>query len=187
MGKNGSAWTTAQVAEFLGAHIETIRRLARRGEIPSYKIGTDWRFKREAIEHWAETHHGRQQSPLVMVVDDEKSIRDTTQLFLNGAGYRAMTASSGDEALKLARSEIPDLVLLDLVMPGMSGVEVLRELHAMDADLPVVVITAYPDGELMTEALKYPPVILLQKPLNKVTLLKTVDRVLRGSSSRSRV
>ena len=173
-------------ASLLGAHLETVRRLARKGKIPSYKIGKDWRFSKSALRNWAETHHSRQRPPLVLVVDDEKSFRETTRMFLEAEEYRVATAVNGDEALELARREPIDLVLLDLVMPGISGVEVLKELHGMDPDLPVVVITAYPDSELMAEALRYPPVTLLPKPLEKTVLLKTVQRVLRGSTRASR-
>jgi len=169
-------------AWFLGAHVETVRRLARKGDIPAYKIGKDWRFNKSSLRHWAETHHLRQRAPLVLVVDDEKSFRDTTRMLLEGADCRAATAANGEKALELARREPPpDLVLLDLVMPGMSGVEVLKELHAMDPDLPVVVVTAYPDSELVAQALQYPPVMLLPKPVEKNTLLRTVNRVLMGA------
>jgi excisionase family DNA binding protein len=174
-----------QAAELLGAHVESVRRLARKGEIPSYKIGKDWRFNAAALRNWAETHHLRQQSPLILVVDDEKSFRTTSRIFLESDGYRVATASNGEEALDLARRESLDMVLLDLIMPGISGVEVLKELHRMDHDLPVVVVTAYPDGELMLEALRYPPVMLLPKPLEKTTLLRTVHRVLKGTGGGS--
>jgi len=171
---HGAAW-------LLGAHVETVRRLARKGGIPAYKIGKDWRFSKSSLHLWAETHHLRQRSPLVLVVDDEKSFRNTTRAFLESETYRVATAENGEKALELARRELPDLVLLDLVMPGMSGVDVLKELHAMDPDLPVVVVTAYPDGELMAEALSYPPVTLLPKPVEKPTLIRTVHRVLEGA------
>lgn len=175
-----------QAAEFLGAHMETIRRLARRGELPAYKVGQDWRFRRDALIRWMDTHHSRQQSPLVLVVDDEKGVRETTRLFLEAEKFRAATAANGEEALELARREPPDLVLLDLVMPGMHGAEVLRELHAMFPDLPVVIVTGYPDGDLMAEALRYPPLTLLPKPVEKATLIRTVRRVLGGSGVRRR-
>ena len=56
-----------EAAWFIGAHVETLRRLARRGEIPAYKVGKDWRFRRKALEHWCETHHLRSQPALDLV------------------------------------------------------------------------------------------------------------------------
>ena len=179
----GDVLDSHEAAGLLGAHVETVRRLARKGDIPSYKIGKDWRFSKSTLIKWVDTHHLRERSPLVLVVDDEQSFRETTRLFLEGDDYRAATAANGGEALELARREMPDLVLLDLIMPGMSGVDVLKELHAMNPDLPVVIVTAYPDTELMAEALLCPPVTLLPKPLDKATLLRTVHRILKGSEN----
>jgi len=169
---------TRQAAEFLGAHIETVRRMARRGELPAYKIGRDWRFSKETLTRWRETHRIRQRIPLVLAVDDEKSIRQTVSEFLQGAGYRVVTAENGTRALETARQEIPDLVLLDLVMPGMSGVDVLQALRSMDPDLPVVIVTGYPDSRLMAEAMRFAPVTLLSKPVDKEALLKAVFSLL---------
>lgn len=100
-------------AWFLGAHVETVRRLARKGGLPAYKMGKDWRFNKSALQKWVEAHHLRERVPLVLVVDDEKSIRETTQMFLEGANYLVKTAASGEEALEQVRHEMPDLVLLD--------------------------------------------------------------------------
>jgi excisionase family DNA binding protein len=144
-----------EAAAYLGGHVETVRRLARKGDIPAYKMGKDWRFRRETLQQWAESHYRRQQDPLVLVVDDEKSFREPTRLFLEAEKYRVVTAATGEEALDLVQREAPDLILLDLLMPGMNGVQVLTELHRIAPDLPVVMITAYPDSELITEALRY--------------------------------
>ena len=170
-----------EAAWLIGAHVETLRRMARRGEIPAYKVGKDWRFRREALDEWCGTHHLRSGPALALVVDDEKSIRDTVRAFLVADGYRVTTASDGHEAISCARRDMPDVVLLDLVMPRMSGVEVLKELHAMDPDVPVIIVTGYPDSALMAEALRYAPVTLLPKPVEKSTLIRTVKRVLNGT------
>lgn len=180
----GNVLDAHQTGAFLGAHVETVRRMARRGDLPAYKVGRDWRFSKTALRDWAESHYIRRRPPLVLVVDDEKSFRDTTRIFLERGSFRVKTAANGEVATEAARREMPDMVLLDLVMPGMNGVDVLRELHRMDPDLPVVVVTAYPDSEMMSQVLQYSPVTLLPKPLDKSTLLKTVKRVLVGSGVR---
>lgn len=184
MNEDNRVLNAVQAAELLGAHVESVRRLARKGEIPCYKIGKDWRFRSDALREWMGTHHERQRLPLILVVDDEKSFRTTTRIFLESENYRVVLAEDGRTALDMVRREPPDLVLLDLVLPGLSGVDVLRELHSMDLDLPVIVVTAYPDSEMMAEALRYPPVMLLPKPQEKETLIRTVRRVMDGAKAR---
>ena len=68
-----------EAADFLGAHVETIRRFARRGEIPSYKIGKDWRFNKGALRQWADTHHKRTKGGSILIVDDDPAILDTAR------------------------------------------------------------------------------------------------------------
>ena len=167
-------------ADLLGAHVETIRRLARRGEIPSYKIGKDWRFRRSALSLWAETHHLRRRPPLILVVDDERAIRETFRRSLEGQGWRVAVAADGEEALGCVAHETPDLVIFDLRMPGMNGVEFLKRFREASPDTPVMVATGYPDGELMAQALAITPVTLLAKPVEGTQLIRAVRVALRG-------
>jgi excisionase family DNA binding protein len=170
-----------QAGEFLGAHVETVRRLARRHEIPAYKIGKDWRFRESALQHWSETHHIRTREPVVLVVDDEAGIRTLVRKTLETEGYRVVTASDGAEALAAAQRDTPDVLILDLKMQGMTGVDVLRQLRQMQPDLPVIVLTAYPESQMMAKALEYPPVTLLPKPVENEVVRKTVRLVLDGA------
>ena len=180
---NGSADVLdAQAAAWLvGAHVETLRRLARRGEVPAYKVGKDWRFNKIALTRWMDTHQARMTPPLVLVVDDEKDIRELVSLFLQKDGYRVTTVESGSRAIEAVQREMPDVVLLDLIMPGMNGVEVLKALHAIKPELPVVIVTGYPDSDMMAEALRYPPVTLLPKPVDNAIVRETVRRLLNGT------
>ena len=79
--------------------------------------------------------------------------------------------SNGKEAVEKAEELNPDVVLLDLKMPGMNGPAVLKEIRADYGSLPVIVITGYPDSELMHEALKYSPLMVLAKPIGLHPLL----------------
>lgn len=173
-----------EAAWFIGAHVETLRRLARRGEVPAYKVGKDWRFRRTALEAWCDSHQLRHRPPSVLVGDGEKSVRDTIRAFLTAHGYRVRGASTGREAIRSVRNDMPDVVLLDLVLPRMSGVEVLKELHAMAPEVPVVIMTGPSESELMRQAFSCPPVILLAKPIEETVLLRTVHRVLHGTANR---
>ncbi len=170
-----------EAAGLLGAHVETLRRLARKGAVPAYKIGKDWRFNRQTLTRWLENQQGRHQAPLVLVVDDEPGIRTLLTAFMEQDGYRVAAAADGQQALAAAQRSLPDVVLLDLMLPDMHGVAVLKALRNLKADMPVIMVTGYPDSRLIAEALHYPPVTLLPKPVACDILLKTVRMVLEGS------
>src|SRR5579883_2494459 len=84
----------------------------------------------------------------VLVVDDEAAIRDSLRMTLEYDGYDFLAAATGQEGLALAEREAPDVVLLDVKMPGMDGMEVLDRLRAMNEALPVIVISGH--GTAMT-------------------------------------
>lgn len=78
----------------------------------------------------------------ILVVDDDPRIRDVLRRGLTYEGFAVDTAGSGEEALRLAREQSPDLVILDILMPGLDGYEVLRRLRAADPQLPILMLTA---------------------------------------------
>ena len=80
----------------------------------------------------------------ILVVDDEEGIRLLYREELEDEGYKIIDASSGEDCLKCLEEELPDLVLLDIKMPGMDGVEVLRSIKEKKKDMPVILSTAYP-------------------------------------------
>lgn len=79
----------------------------------------------------------------VLIVDDDPAIRMLYKEELEEEGYDVVTASSGDEALKLFDSEDPDIVTLDILMPGMDGIQVLRHMKEKKPRLPIIMSTAY--------------------------------------------
>jgi len=83
-------------------------------------------------------------APLVLVVEDEKDLADLMQFNLQKAGYETLSARSGDEALAISRTRTPDLVLLDLMLPGIPGTEVCRQLKSSQRtrNVPVIMVTA---------------------------------------------
>jgi DNA-binding response OmpR family regulator len=82
--------------------------------------------------------------PLVLVADDEEDIRALVAFRLERAGYEVITAADGEEALTLAKTRLPDLAVLDMMMPKATGLEVTRSLRAQDTtkDIPVILLTA---------------------------------------------
>ena len=79
----------------------------------------------------------------ILIVDDESVIRRTFSRILKSQNYDTIEAASGKEALSLIKNHPVDLVLLDLKMPGLNGVDTLREIRKIDAELPVYVVTAF--------------------------------------------
>src|SRR5687768_1246575 len=110
--------------------------------------------------------------PIVLAVDDEAPILGIMRLTLETAGFRVLTATTGEDAIALDREHDPDAVLLDLVLPDISGMEVLRELRHRRPELPVVVITA--DVTKNQETLPDPSVEYLVKPFEPDELVAAV-------------
>jgi excisionase family DNA binding protein len=185
MKKNDSVLTTDEAAKLLCAHIESTRRLARRGKIPAYKIGKDWRYRREVLLQWADTHHVRRKKPCVLVVDDEESIRTLISRFLEPNGFRVLLAKGGETGLALVNSETIDIVLLDLKMPEMNGPEFIGSMRDSGKRIPIIVITGYPDSDLIQQAMRNGPITLLAKPVNLDSLLEAINNALNIKSERS--
>jgi two-component system response regulator (stage 0 sporulation protein F) len=102
----------------------------------------------------------------ILAVDDEESIRELLEDFLTFQGYEVETASNGEDALLAIEAKPPDLVLLDIKMPGKSGIEVLRKIKALQADIGVVMLSAFGDLATIKEARKLGSDFYLQKPVN---------------------
>jgi CheY-like chemotaxis protein len=100
----------------------------------------------------------------ILVVDDDGAIRDSVRVTLEYEGYQVVAASNGLEGLALVEQEVPDLVLLDVRMPGLGGLEVLGRLTAMHKYLPVVMMSAQAKSAIREEVLRAGAVELLDKP-----------------------
>lgn len=130
--------------------------------------------------------NGKAHAPAILVVDDTPSLLGLVRELLEGEGYRVVTTLQGRDALRLAREQRPDVVMLDVLMPEMSGWQVLAALRA-DADFrrtPVIVCTAYVDEALGRLAeLRGPSgdthLGLLPKPFDAEELLEVVGSVVR--------
>jgi DNA-binding NtrC family response regulator len=119
----------------------------------------------------------------ILIVDDEKNQRDILQLILSGERdenghslYDIKAASSGQEALRLFKLHRFDLVLTDLKMHGMDGIELLNELTQMDSSIPVILMTAHGSIDSVKEALRSGAFDYLEKPVEREQLLNTISR-----------
>ncbi len=123
----------------------------------------------------------RQRSPLILAVDDEASLRRVLSFTLARLGYRVETAESGEEALERIEGAPVDLVLLDLMLPGIDGLAVLRRARRLIPDLPVVVLTADGSVENAVEAMKLGAQDFLTKPFEMERLAIAVRNALEIS------
>lgn len=94
-------------------------------------------------------------SSKILVVDDDKTVRGFLELFLKTKGFaNVVSAENGEDAIKIVEKENVKLILLDVMLPGMNGVEVLRKIKAINKDISVIMITGYPDEEKAKEAIR---------------------------------
>lgn len=115
----------------------------------------------------------------VLLVDDEPYVTEILGRILTQAKINTLSASSGDEALRLLRDHQVDLVITDVLMPGMNGLELLDSIKSKFPSLPVVVLTAHGDFYVAMEALNRGAFYFLTKPFNKETIIKVTEKALR--------
>jgi DNA-binding NtrC family response regulator len=118
----------------------------------------------------------------ILIVDDEKNIRLTIAQSLDPLGYEVMTALNGEDALKQLQAQEYDLILLDLRMPGMDGLEVLQRAVEMHPDIQIVILSAHGTVDNAVEAMKLGAVDFLQKPFTPQELRGIVHQVLEHDS-----
>ncbi len=115
----------------------------------------------------------------VLVVDDDDTMRDILEMRLRKWGFDVVLAGHAREAVELADRLAPELVVSDVVMPEMSGLELIRELKGADPNRPVILITAHGTVEMAVEAIKSGAVDFLTKPLNYSNLKAVLDQACR--------
>ena len=115
----------------------------------------------------------------ILVVDDEKNQREILETILSGEGYDVTTASSGEAAMKFVADRHFDLVLTDLKMTGMSGLDLLKSLTDFDKSIIVILLTAHGTIDSAVDALRLGAFEYLQKPYDSEKLLETVSRALK--------
>jgi CheY-like chemotaxis protein len=126
----------------------------------------------------------------ILIVDDDRAIRTTIELLLKRAGHQVVAAADGREGLKKIEAERFDLLIVDIFMPGMDGLETIKIVHQLQPNLPVVVMSGMvfrsvssPPPDFLTMATKLGAVRSLRKPFRPHELLAAVDASLNISSN----
>jgi two-component system phosphate regulon response regulator PhoB len=123
----------------------------------------------------------------ILVVDDEDDIRELVQLNLDREGYRVLTCETGEQALAVARSKTPDLIVLDLMLPGIDGLEVCKRLKADSGlgQIPVIMLTAKGEESDIVAGLELGADDYITKPFSGKVLVARVRRLLRKAGEAS--
>lgn len=125
-------------------------------------------------------HYTAANRPLVLIVDDYADSREVWTMLLGAEGFEVLTEANGTDALATALRESPNIVVLDLKLPGMSGVDVARALRASDGarQLPLVALTGYSDPAQLQQAKDAGFDVILTKPCNPSMLVDELRRLL---------
>jgi two-component system, response regulator RegA len=115
-------------------------------------------------------------SPSLLLVDDHALLRERLARAFRARGYDVRTAANADEAAALAREESPELAVVDLKMPDRSGLECVRDLHALDPATRILVVTGYGSIATAVEAMRLGAVNYLQKPVDVDDIMAAFDR-----------
>ena len=114
----------------------------------------------------------------ILIVDDEEVLRDVLEVLLQREGFDILTAASGEEALSVLDTEEVDLVILDVMLPGISGIDTLRAMRISNPALPVIVITAFSSIDGAIEAMKHGAFHYIPKPFKNEEVVHTVNKAL---------
>jgi excisionase family DNA binding protein len=141
--------TLGQAATFLGVAQSTIRKWSDQGRVRAfYTPGGHRRFRRRDLEAFVDRSGPPGDSaagPLVLVVDDNPQVREFLRVNLELEGYAVREAESGEQALESIEDQTPDLVLLDVVMPGIAGWQMLQQMQERHGSIPVIMFSGQVD------------------------------------------
>jgi FixJ family two-component response regulator len=115
------------------------------------------------------------QAALISVVDDDSSVREAIESLLKSVGYRVALYSSAEEFLNLGSPRASACLILDVRMPGMSGLELQCRLTVNNISIPIIFVSAHSDGNASARALALGAVAFLQKPFSEEALLSAID------------
>jgi excisionase family DNA binding protein len=182
----GPDWLTlGQAATYLGVAQSTIRKWSDSGRLPAfYTPGGHRRFRRRDLEAFLSGSRGQaaRGTPLVLVVDDDDRLREFVRVNLEMDGYAVREASNAEEGLAALEEESPDLILLDVMMPGMDGWDMLRrvqERHGVGT-IPVIMFSGKVDEGTAEKAAEQGVQAFLGKPFDPQQLIESTKQLIRA-------
>jgi excisionase family DNA binding protein len=184
---NDGLMTAPEVAKYLKVELRTVYRYLKDGQLPAIRMGGRWRFRKEDIDRWLLQHTSLQaqpqQQPRILVVDDDENFRVAINDFFQGRGYTIRGAGDGEAALALLREMTFDLLLVDLRMRKMGGIELIRQIRTLYPVVPILVLTGYGGKDSAIEALRLGVTDYLEKPVRLQALASVIEEALRPKPS----
>ena len=119
-----------------------------------------------------------EKNPFVIVVDDDASIRDSLRDLIGSAGLNVQTFASAQEFLTSPRPDVPTCLVLDVQLPGLSGLDLQQELAKVDAQIPIIFITGHGDIPMSVRAMKAGAIEFLTKPFRDEDLLNAIEQAI---------
>lgn len=190
--------TIQAAADYLSLSRETLYKYVNQGVLPAVRIGRHWRFDQRTLMTWMAEQSRRvpcvaadegrpmltESSPAgsghamnVLVVDDDSSIRRLLGVWIQAEGHRVDQAESGAQAIRQLTARRYDLMFLDLLMPGMTGGQVLGRMQNGDRLPPVVLMTGTAESPLLDQALQCDLAYVLSKPFTRDHVRKLLHAV----------
>jgi excisionase family DNA binding protein len=166
--------TVKETAEYLRIPLPTVYYLVQRGQLPAIQIGGRWRVKKDLLDRDV-LRKAEEGQPTVLVVDDDTGLQSMFKLFLKKQGYSKVVVGTGKEALAALEKQKFELCFLDLQLPDTTGDEVYKAAKEIQPNLPIVIVTGYPDSQMLDNILKLGPVTVLKKPLKVDALQRTLE------------
>ena len=123
----------------------------------------------------------------VLIIDDEADMCDMLSHVLNQAGFTTYTAHDGNTGLEVFNKESPSVVILDLRMPGMNGMDVLKQIKHTGSETPVIIITAYGEIQSAVEAIKHGAYNYFNKPFDNEEVVLTVEKAIEERAMRQEI
>jgi excisionase family DNA binding protein len=172
--------TLGQAAKFLGVAQSTIRKWSDLGRVPAfYTPGGHRRYRRSDLEAFIQRSGpgGRGGGPLVLVVDDDARVREFIRINLELEGYSVREAERAEEALATIEDQAPDLVLLDVVMPGTDGWQMLQRMQERHGSIPVIMFSGKVDDATASEAARRGAEGFIGKPFDPQQLVQRAKQL----------
>ena len=117
---------------------------------------------------------------LILIIDDDDQLRKSFTKLLIEEGHHVQSAASGEEGLQIVRTALPDVVVLDVRLPGMNGLDTFRAIHAVENKLPVIIMTAFSTTETAIEATKMGAFDYILKPFEIPDMLTVINQALEA-------
>ena len=169
--------TVKETADYLRIPVPTVYYLVKRGQLPAIQIGGRWRLKRSLLDRDILKKDQALGLPTVLAVEDDRALQALFKSFLKKVGLGRVIAGTGAEAISMVRKQRFEQVFLDLKLPDLPGDEVYIQLKEIQPDLPIVVVTAYPDSEMLSRILAIGPVTVIKKPVEFNELFTLVKQL----------